>query len=167
MRNRRSEKLQERDYKVLFLLWEKEKTVCVWISFSQTPEVEMRKRWLSLTTATDQILTEGVISKKPETLMWKIGMVRRGIAAYALQKWQAVFVEHGFLVVGRTEKTVRKETESKLTNYEKKRVVSISVKTLLQNRGCWCIPCKDLVGNEKIRQGDLRWIQPQSHCSFV
>lgn len=137
MRNRNVEKLQERDYKVLILLWEKEKMVYAWISFSKTPDIELKKRWLSFNMAV-----------KPETLMWNIGAVRREIAAYALQKWQAAFVDQGFQIVGKSEDAVTREIKPKLKNAERTRLAEISVDALLRNREHWHVTCKDSSGKK-------------------
>lgn len=149
MRNRRNEKFQEREYKILFLLWEKERIVCAWISFSQTPDIELRKRWMGLTSSEEQFLTEDSICKKPETLMWEVGLVRREVAVYALQKWQTDFELHGFEIVGKSEDIVAKHLKPILKNAERARLAEISVDALLQNMQQWHIVCKDQKGKEK------------------
>lgn len=138
MRNRRGEKLQERDYKVLILLWEKEKTVCAWISFSKTPDIELKKRWLALNP-----------NVKPETLMWNMGVVKRDVAAYALQKWQADFVELGFQIAGQSEDTVTRKSKPNLKSAERARLAEISVDALLRNREYWRVTCKNGKVKEK------------------
>ena len=147
MRNRKMEKLQERDYKVLFLLWEKEKVVHAQISFSKTPEVELRKHWLGLNKATKQLFADKTGSK-PKMLMWEAGYIRRGIAVWYLQKWQSAFAEQGFEIAGKGYSLPTAEQPKRKWS-DPYRLKAVSVDTLLQNIDCWSIQCKETKREEK------------------
>lgn len=89
-----------RRYSVLFLVLKEQQKVHMQISFAQDHSSILRKHWCGEIPETKEYFSRKNPQAKPEMLVWNIGYVTREEAKAFLQKWEEIFSQKGFQIIG-------------------------------------------------------------------
>ena len=143
MKRRGSSGKKERDYKVLFLILEKEKKVHMEISFSKEPAAVLRKHWRGEIDETKDLFSRNNPRAKPVMWVWDIDRVPRKKATAYLKEWERFFLKEGYEIIGQTPAYDPGESIFRLDGIEKYRVTRMNVATLIRGKNCRIVKCEN------------------------
>lgn len=137
-----------REYSILFLILQKQQKVHMQISFAQNHSSILRKHWCGEIPETKEHFSCKNPQAKPEMLVWNIGYVTREEAKAFLQKWEGVFLQKGFQIIG-SQLTDDELKDDKWFRQHRNMLKQINFENLMQGVGVQKVVCGE---NERIKK---------------
>lgn len=140
---------ESRWYSILFLLQEESKRVYMEISYAKEKVAILRKHWRGANQYTQEHFSSKSPGAKPEMLVWEAGYITREKASVFLKKWEDVFRQEGYQIVGSQRKDEKLEKHVRLNSTEKVKLEGIAVANLLAGKDVKKILCGEEGGARK------------------
>lgn len=132
---------ESRRYSILFLLQEEAKRVYLEISYAKEKAAILRKHWHGRCQQTQGYFSSKCLGAKPEMLVWEAGFITREKALVFLKKWEDVFSQEGYQIIGSQVKDEKPQKYIRLNSKEEVKLDSITFASLLEGKNVKKIVC--------------------------
>lgn len=146
MKQKATPKGKLRQYNLFCLRNEALKRVYLTISFSSEPEAVLRKHWRGDVPETKEFFSKYHKHAEPNMWIWEIGFVTRMVALVYLKKWESLFLQEGYEIIGNEISSENTMGVPELSGTEKRRLRNLSVSAFFSGRQGKCVECDKLGG---------------------